>query len=193
MTEREQLEAEYKKLAKKADRRLRALESYAHDKHFSGIKGYAYARAMRDIQQYSGVGAKRFDTKAPENTNQLKAKINDIKQFLDAPTSTKTGVKQIYQKRADTININQGTNFSWQDLANYFESASSEKIAKEYGSKTMIMAIGVIKDSNGDIDRIEWAVKHNQKIGAKSEVVKSISKRLLEQGYTYDELFGSSK
>lgn len=189
MADKEELLKEYKKLAKRADQRLIRLEALAHEEHYHGATSYAYARAMRDIHTWSGEGANRFNTKAPESSQQLQAKINDIKQFLEADTSTKSGITKVYKRRADTTNKKYGTNFNWQDLANFYESESNKKLAKKYGSKTVVRAIGVIKDIKGNIEKIQWAVEHNKKLGTKSEVVKDITQRLIEQGYTYDMLF----
>lgn len=131
---------EYKKLARKADRRLRAIEAYSNDEFYRGIKKYAYARAIRDIELWSGEGSKRFDTKPPESLEGIRAKINDIKTFLEAPSSTKTGITNIYKKRAQTINERYGTKFTWQDIAKYYTSAAHEKAAEMYGSKTELLA-----------------------------------------------------
>ena len=131
---------QYKKLARKADSRLRAIESYAQQTHYKGIERYAYARAMRDIELWSGSGKKRFDTKPPDTLEGIRAKVNDIKTFLESPTSTKAGVTDIYKKRADTINKEYGTNFTWQELADYYTSTSHEKAAELYGSSTELLA-----------------------------------------------------
>ena len=149
---------EYKKLARKADRRLRALEAYAQEKYYKGIERYAYARAMHDIEMWSGPGSKRFDTKPPEDLKGLRAKMNDIKLFLESPTSTKRGVTEIYKKRADTINKEYGTNLTWQEIADYYTSEAHEKAAQLYGSKTELLAFAS-EIRKVDVDRIRGTLK----------------------------------
>lgn len=142
---------EYRKLAKKADQRLVRLESLADQKGYNNVLSWAYRKAMKDIKYWAGQDAERFNTKAPNNMNLLKAKIRDIQNFLESATSTKKGITTTYKKRADTINKRFGTNFKWQDMANYFERKANIKTDKEYGSKTMLKAIGEIQDNERKI------------------------------------------
>lgn len=151
---------EYKKLARKADARLRAIEKYAKQKYYKGIERYAYARAIRDIELWSGTGKKRFDTKPPDSLQGIRAKINDIKMFLESPTSTKAGVTEIYKKRADTINNKYGTNLTWQQIADYYTSAAHEKAAEMYGSKTELLVFAS-EVSRVDVDKISSTLKRN--------------------------------
>lgn len=130
---------EYKKLARKADARLRAIEKYSEQKYYKGIERYAYARAIRDIELWSGTGKKRFDTKPPDSLQGIRAKINDIKTFLELPTSTKAGVTAIYVKRAESINKKYGTDLTWRQVADYYTSKAHEKAAEKYGSKTELL------------------------------------------------------
>lgn len=138
---------EYNKLAKKADRRMRELERFSRYPEYESILNYAYRTAAKDIQKWTPPAdqqkSPRWQRAAPMDTNTLKAKIKDIEKFLRKPTSTMTGVKKIYIKRTETINKKYGTNFTWQSLANYFESGLAEKGAS-YGSKTFLKAIGTI-------------------------------------------------
>lgn len=189
MADKEALMKEYKQLAKRADERLRKLEKLSTQEHYKGVESYAYARAMRDIQQWSGEEAKRFNVKAPKSVQQLQAKINDIKTFLEAPTSTKTGITNMYKQRANTTNAKYGTNFTWQELATYYESGINEKISNQIkASKTVVRALGAIKKSGIKPEEIQQAIESNRKI-AKDDVVNEVALRLLKQGFTADELF----
>lgn len=149
---------EYKKLARKADARLRAIEKYSEQKYYKGIERYAYARAIRDIELWSGSGKKRFDTKPPDSLQGIRAKINDIRAFLEAPTSTKAGVTEIYKKRADTINKEYGTNLTWQEIADYYTSTAHERAAELYGSKTELMVFAS-EINKVDPDKIKSSLK----------------------------------
>lgn len=163
------LEKEYRKLAKRADQRLVRLEQLAKSPEYSGVLNFAYRKAQRDIRAWSGESASRFNTKPPSNTNQLKAKIADIKRFLESASSTigKTketkGIKEIYQDRADTINERYGTDFNWRDLARLFESNLYKKIKSkdDYDSKTEMQTIANI---SANFDEVKQAIKKDREV-----------------------------
>ena len=163
------LEKEYRRLAKRADQRLVRLEQLAESPEFAGIKEYSYKRAMRDIRAWSGENAKRFNTKAPSNTNQLKAKIADIKRFLESASSTigatkeTKGIMKIYQERANTINKKFDTNFTWKDLAKLFESGLYKKIKsdKDYDSNADFQTIANMK---ANMKEVKQAIKQDREV-----------------------------
>lgn len=141
---------EYNRLAKKADRRMRELERFSRYEEFESILNYAYRGAKKAIAKYTPPGYEdkqpRWQRNAPLDTRTLQAKIKDIENFLNKPTSTVTGTIKIYKKRTATINKKYKTKFTWQQLANYFETGGlSEKGSDKYGSKTLLKSIGVIQ------------------------------------------------
>ena len=155
--DRNELVKVYKTLAKSADQRLVRLESYQHDKDFKPATKWAYARAMRDIEQWSGSEAKRFNTAPPESETDLLSKINDIKHFLESPTSTKKGIVDVYKKRADSLNKTMKKSdpnwkdLTWKDMAQYFDSALSNKLSKKVGSKTALKIMNTIQRNEKEI------------------------------------------
>lgn len=147
-----QLEHEYKQLAKRADQRLVRLEALAESGDFKSAVNMAYRRAQHDIKQWGGEEAKRFNVKQPENTQQLQAKINDIKQFLESTTSTKRGIVTHYKGVAETINEKYGTGFTWDTMANFYQSELSTILEnKVAGSGTLIRALGKIYRNKKEI------------------------------------------
>lgn len=153
----------YRRLAKVADQRMVRLEQLSEQPEFKKVKKYAYNVALRDIQKYNK-GKKRFNTKPPEEEELLKEKIQDIKHFLELPTSKKAGIVEVYKKRADTINERYGTNFTWQELADFFNKAYNDKISKYVaGSKTALYAIGTIQQTE---DKLLEGIKNNKSITA---------------------------
>ena len=147
----------YRRLAKVADQRLVRLEKLSSEEGFNTATKWAYARAQKDIQKYSGAGATRFNTKPPENEAQLKAKINDMRAFISAPSSTKTGIVSVYKKKAETTNKRYGTNFTWEDIAKLYISGQGKKLEKDVAaSKTLMKAIARIQNAD---DPEEWVAK----------------------------------
>lgn len=152
----ESLEAYYHRIAKVADQRLVRLERLEAQEGYGNATQWAYKRAMKDIETWSGEGATRFHTKAPSNANQLKAKINDIKTFLGSESSTKSGINRVYNKRVDTLNKRYGTNFQADDLQKVFSSSLWKKLeAKNFSSDQIYKAIGYVADNVTDEETLK--------------------------------------
>lgn len=135
----------YHRLAKAADQRMRRLEALNGQEGYKNILRYSYSSAAKDMEKYGG---RRWDKKPPEIRQLYVEKIMDMRRFLESPTSTKYGIQEVYQQRANTINQKYGTDFTWQDLADYFGKGQADKLAKDgYGSKTALYAIGMIKST----------------------------------------------
>lgn len=141
----------YKKRAKLADQYMRRLEKLSNEKGYENVKQFAYARAVHDIETWSGEGKRRWDTKAPKTKQGIQAKLADIERFLTAPTASKTGIKNIYEKRAETLNRKYGTNADWQSLAKYYQRGINNKFDARFGSKTSLIAIGKIQMNSKQI------------------------------------------
>lgn len=142
----------YRRLAKAADQRLVRLEKLAEEPGFEAVKKYAYARAMRDIESYGGEGERlRFNTKPPEDRRMFREKIMDMRAFLSSPTSTRAGIIETYKKKVDSINAKFGTNYTWQQLADFFASGDADRLFKDYGSDTVMRAIGKIQKTQEEV------------------------------------------
>ena len=169
----------YRTLAKTADQRLVRLEAYEHDPNFKTATKWAYARAMRDIKQWSGEQAERFNTAPPESLSALQAKIEDIKTFLASPTSTKKGIKNILQKRADTLNEEYGTKFKWNDVGTFFESELAEKMDESYASKTMMKIVASLQKNKKEILK-ELKASQDKDQRVPDEMVEKLVRDVLE-------------
>ena len=190
----ESLEHYYHRLAKTADQRLVRLESYEYDKYFKPATQWAYSRAQHDLQRWTGKGpgAKhlRFNTAAPKSEEKLISKINDIKHFLSSPTSTKKGIIDVYQRRADTINRKYGTSFDWKSLAKYYDSGQAELWDSKFGSKTALRTIGVIqKKSREMLQRIKDAEEKDQKTEDAAMADKMVKMALKDNDLNIEDLF----
>lgn len=179
---------EYISLAKKADQRLVRIEKYSQQEYYKGVKSYSYKRALEDIKHWSGKDAKRFNTKPPERFDSLQAKIRDIKQFLESKTSTKKGIKEMYQKRADTLNENQGTNFTWQEIARYFEKSSTKTLEGVYSSGVLLRASYIIKRDKITAKNVDKVLAEDDRL-EDEELYDNVIKKLTAQGLNYKNLF----
>lgn len=188
MAKYDELLKEYNLLAMRADKRLQRLEKLAEQDHYHGVLSFAYARAMRDIKSWSGAKGTRFKTKPPATVQQLQAKINDMKTFLDAPTSTKKGITNIYKQRAKTTNERYGTNFTWQDLANFYESDLADKLDNDYGSSTLIRAMGAIKRISNDPQKVQDVINGHMRL-AQDDIINEVARNILANNIKITNLF----
>lgn len=192
----ESLERYYRRLAKTADQRLVRLESYSNDQYYKTAKEWAYSRAVKDIKKWLKPGAPepeklRFNTAPPQKTEDLVAKINDIKTFISSPTSTKKGITEVYKKRADTFNRKYGTKFTWQQLAKYYTSGQAELWEEKFGSKTALRTIGQIqKKGKKIISEIAKADAKDIRVEADNKVLtRTVNKALKDNELNIEDLF----
>ena len=150
------LMSEYRQLAKRADQRLVRLEKRANSgQEWKAVTKYAYANAMEEIRRFSGAEAKRFNVKPPNTTQMLQAKINAMKRFLESPTSTTTGIRRTYEKRVNTINKEYGTDFTWEELKEFFEAyKAGDKVQaeKELGD-LLFAAVNIGRKAGADCEK----------------------------------------
>lgn len=190
----ESMKSWYRRLARTADDRLRALEAYQHDQYYKPAIQWAYSVAQHDIQKWSGQHANRFNRKPPADPERLLAKISDIQKFLVSPTSTKRGITESYQKRADTINKKYGTNFSWKQMANLYESDLWKVLDKLFGSKTAMKVIGMIQSmGKRQVAKIRNSIAEaeyqNEKISGSTLIERATMKALSDNNINIEELF----
>ena len=98
------------KLAKRADQRMVRLEQAEGQRGYEHITSFSYAKAEAEIERFSGQlkeGQKpRWNRATPKTKQEVQAKIAAINRFLESETSTKTGVRNGYKRRAKTLKDN---------------------------------------------------------------------------------------
>ena len=201
----------YKTLMRQANARMTRIENNT-DPRFASMKKYAYRKAVYDIKGFEGAEeeSRRFRaddiplTKAGTvNKNELHKRISAAKRFLDSPSSTKTGIRAVYEHRAKTVNQRYGyeigedgkrhrrkdwQNLTWEDMANYYESDIAEQNDQQYGSKTEVRALGAIKRIANDPEKIKNAIAGNLKL-SESDAVNKAAVEMLRNGLDPGEVF----
>lgn len=169
---------EYIRLAKKANRRLKSLERLSADENFKSVLNWSYRRAIHDIKTWGG--NKRFivsDSKLSKlSTQTLSAMRNDVYFFLNSKTSTKRDIIKNYKEKTATFNKKYGLNWSWKDMANYFENDGLRDKLEQVGfsSKTSLMLIGVFRKNPEEIEKIIKDFNNNHKVS--KEIEKEVEK-----------------
>lgn len=176
----------YRQVAKTADSRMLRLEKLQGQKNFKNVTRYAYKRAAMDAAEWGANPEKpRFNIAPPKtktgdiNRAKIRGKINDILNFLEKPTSTKKGIIEIYQKRADSLNKKSiekgwGVTFTWEDVGEFFESKLYQKLDSKFGSETRIKAIGKLKQNEAEVLK---AFKADRKNHIKTALKTSSTKK----------------
>lgn len=145
----------YRRVAKVADQRLVRLEQLSKQKDFKQVKQWAYKNAIQDALEWGANTDKpRFNIKPPSKRTSVKAKINDMLNFIEKPTSTRAGIVEVYENKAKTLNEKYkeyGLNLSWSDVGTFFESTLYKKLSKKYSSGTVIKAIATMKQNEGQL------------------------------------------
>lgn len=154
---------EYREKAKKADQRLVRLEALSYEEHFEGVLKFSYAGAMLDIERWGG--DKRFNTAPPTKLTELQAKISDIDKFMGKVSSNKRDIMKFYKARAETFNKGRvdksgevyggfgkefGVEFTWEDIANYYEDRKGQREAVKLASNTEVRVLATIKRLHED-------------------------------------------
>lgn len=189
----EDLVKEYRQKAKAADKRLANLEKYSGQEFYEHVLGFAYKGAMRDIKSWGG--RRRFNTKPPATIQKLQDKIADIDKFMLKPTSSVAQIRQIYIKRAASINKNLGLAGKdapkWQDWARFWESDVAGKMIDKFGSKTTVILIAMFRKNRKEmIDAIKNA--NYSRINVEPEFLQSTVEEFLgEWGLQLGDMFFS--
>lgn len=178
---------EYLKLAKRANKRLYKLEKLSNEDNFKIVKNWAYARAQHDINIWNK-GNKRFKTTGlyDLNINKLSAMRNDVIYFLNSKTSTKTGIIKAYKEKTDTFNKKYGLNWTWEEMANFFENDGlRDKFEKNgFASSTTLDIIATVRKNPQQIKLIIDEFNKNHKF---SKDIEDEVKKLKENDGKIDK------
>jgi len=187
----ETMKRELKKLSVEADKKLRKLEKLSQKKGYENVKEFAYRRAMKDIRYWSDGNKRSFKSMMnTDNINSLQGQINAVKRFLDAPTSAKKSIDELFKRRADSLNEHYGTNFEWQDLANVFDRADENNYYQR-GAKSYLKAVSYLKDNEAEIMDEIYDLSMGEKVirTGNNKVDKMIRNILDKEGIDFTSLY----
>ena len=198
--------ADFRQQSKIADQKMRRLEKLSTEENYKGVLQYAYARAQRDIKEQTGKDTKkmRFSANIPTTTKGLASYMKDVERFNQAESSTKRGITNIYQRRANTVNQKYGRDsngkkikgwkdLKWQDLANYYEKEKNTKLDSKMGSSTQMKVLGRYKrlenkDKEQQAKDIQSVINGSLKL-SDDEVENTKLQMLAKSGLKPEDLF----
>ena len=151
------MQDEYHRLAKKADRKLRNLEKRAAKEKDREYLRYAYSKAMRDIKEHGG--KKRFDIKPSDDPEELQKMLSNVKRFDEAETSTYSGFNRIQKSRLEKFNQSLGTNFTMKEFTQIMETGAFDLLttsgAAIFGYRTAVRILSVlVKNKKNIVNRM---------------------------------------
>lgn len=202
--------AEFRKEAKRADQRMIRLEQRVAENpgKYGEILQYAYKRAIHDINDYSIQNVKsdqsRFNRLEGITTNaQLRGKLKAAKRFNESASSTISGIRTIYAKKAASLNKRykkEKLNISSNTLAKIFDSGLWDKMKDAgYDSDTIFKTIAFTQRNK---KKIANRLKQHDKIHLTSKEIRfaenaptpradSINKILNENKRTISDLINN--
>lgn len=140
----EEMQATYTREVWRVNKQLYRLEKH-YAKTGENIMATAYAGIMRDIKSFFGE-QKRFSKSMPSTIREYQKRMNAIKRFYDKPSSTITGMKSIYERRAEGLSTATGETITKDQLASMFETGLFKQLVKDtFGYATAMKAIGRIQ------------------------------------------------
>lgn len=167
-----QMQSEYRKKAKKANQRLRRLE-----KHGGPILQFAYSRAVHDTQAL--FGKNRFSyaisSKKPEDVSlrDLTHYITVVDTFLNAVSSTISGLRAVYNRTAEKINNEFDLGLDADTMGEFYESSLWRQSSRRYGSRTAHKIIGNIRRGREEMKQ-EFDAAKRQHRRVSSETLQAI-------------------
>lgn len=141
-------------LAERGNKRLLRLER-------AGMTGSPAYRAVvhsgaKSSSRSSGAKV-RFTKSDPKNERVLRARINAMRTFLEAPTSTQTGYKELKKeygpKVSATFRKRYGLDLTGEQIEAVFESSLWEYLDSQFGTYTAVQVLASIQKGNGDLGR----------------------------------------
>lgn len=192
---REQLLTEYRRLAKTINQRMVRLERLKEDQYYTGVLTYAYAGAKKAAERWGTSGEKpRFkeSIKGMDNIdlNTLRARVSYLRTLEKSQTMTKGGIKKMYVDRTKSLNKAWGTDYTWQEIANFFDKGIVDINDMAYGSKTVMGASNVILRNKITPKNVDEKLKELKRDGNIDSVEEEVIKNLTSQGLNYKNLFG---
>lgn len=150
------LQKEYKRLAKRADQRMRELERAQAKEEYQHILEWSYARAQDDLTALFGEDVTRFDRKISDKRKLNKA-LASVKAFLNSETSTigkakgidgvgeVSGIKIMFEDRAQKFNrwiennTDEDFNLSTDEFIDFVQNQKYQKLRQKYRGSDVIL------------------------------------------------------
>ena len=183
---------EYKRMAWRLDKQLYRLEKASLKPQYKNILKYGYAKMVKEIQTFKP-GSKRWGQSVPKGTDykkmlkELNKRMSVMREIEKLPSFSIKRLKQVYGKAAATISkkigLSKGNELTWQDVADFYGSSLAEVLDSQYGSATVVIALGKFKKmSPKQIDDLRQKLQENPDLKLDDDIaVGKVIKELIEK------------
>ena len=136
-----------KKLEKIGNKRIEALRKSG----LAPLSNALHSRSGKKFNTHMPLKVENIrKSRKPNLEKRLLKSFGQAKSFLGAKSSTKSGITEVYKKRAKTWNEKYGTDVSWEDLAKYYSKGINKKLERDMNSDVVNKAIAVIRSNLRD-------------------------------------------
>ena len=153
MSARDDLYAELKKSAKKANQRMVRLEQADQLSH-------AYKIAVNDIQNIIGKesGKPRFSYRKSMSYNEIQQELKYVNRFNNSTSSTQKGMKETVKKRNKTLEKRYGAT-KLNSLNKILSSESFKKLSELLPSTMVAQSVSDALNNHAESEKIEDILK----------------------------------
>lgn len=160
-----ELKSQYDTLIKRANQRLRQLEKSGKE----NTSAYSYIKQLqssgRSYITTDKHGNVKFRTDTSKlNAQQLSNELKQVERFLEAKTSTVTGINKIHNKAYKTFvnkyNLDK-SNFSFNDYLTLYKTGIVKAYNEKYDSNATARIIQILTNDGYNVDDIEQYLTDN--------------------------------
>lgn len=176
---RYQLEKQYYEMSQRVDKRLDRIEKYAIErKGMENMPKFAYALAMKDLQNYFGKHARRFERDLSNlKYNQVQALVNRMQVFLNSKSSTFTQLQKVWDKHKQAFEKSDiGKQVSWENALDVFESGMIKKYEDTFTYDIILKMYDKRKTDKKGFD--EWLQQQTEKHIYTKKSVEDLTKQM---------------
>ena len=185
---------QYRLLVERANKRLLRLER-AKQTGSPAYRAVVHSGAKASAR---AAGTKiRFTKSNPKNERVLRARMNAVQSFLEAPTSTRKGYsalkKEYGPKVSATFRSRYHLDLTGEQIDALFDSHLWDRLAGDYGSETAIKIIASIQKGQGDVGKTMKSIgakRLHLSEGQKDDVKEIIGEWVDADQKTLDEIEG---
>ena len=142
---KDELKTYYKKIATTANKRARALEEkdlYRASNAYNWLERHVYDNKNTKIYVKDKQGRPKFNTNISKMSFQeLKSASAEASKFIEAKTSTVSGIKEMYLKGYNTYkknHMNDSNYLSFEEYSEFWKSGLVQNYSKIFGSDQVV-------------------------------------------------------
>ena len=163
---KDELKTYYQKIATTANKRARALEEkdlYRASNAYNWLERHVYDNKNTKIYVKDKQGRPKFNTNISKMSFQeLKSASAEASKFIEAKTSTVSGIKEMYIKGYDTFRKNNmdGSNYlTFEEYSEFLKSGLIQNYSKIFGSDQAVRLTQAMEAEDLTVEELEQILR----------------------------------